>query len=120
MELLEVVEDVADVLERVRPVDVAGELDHVPGGRCSSRSGSVTGPCLSELGSRALALPEASRHSAASAWSWSSFRSVGRRFSRGSTRSSIPCSIRNSAVWKPSGSVWRIVCSITFGPAKPT
>ena len=44
VELLEVVEDVADVLERVRPLDVAGELDDVPGGRRSAaRSGSVTG-----------------------------------------------------------------------------
>ncbi len=40
-------------------------------------------------------------------------------FSRGSTRSTIPCSKRNSEVWKPSGSFWPIVCSITDGPAKP-
>ena len=46
-------------------------------------------------------------------------RIVRRRFSRFSTRSSIPCSIRKPAVWKPVGSVWRIVCSITVGPAKP-
>src|SRR5262249_22124911 len=38
---------------------------------------------------------------------------------RSTMRSSIPCSSRNSDRWKPSGSVWRIVCSITRGPAKP-
>ena len=32
----------------------------------------------------------------------------------------MPCSMRNSAVWNPSGSFWRMVCSITVGPAKPT
>ena len=31
----------------------------------------------------------------------------------------MPWSIRNPAVWKPSGSVSRMVCSITDGPAKP-
>ena len=35
VELLEIVEDVADVLERVRPLDVARELDHVPGRRAA-------------------------------------------------------------------------------------
>ena len=30
-----------------------------------------------------------------------------------------PFSSRNSARWKPSGSFWRTVCSITRGPAKP-
>ena len=34
-------------------------------------------------------------------------------------KSSMPCSSRNSERWKPSGSVWRIVCSMTRGPAKP-
>src|SRR4030095_16686104 len=38
---------------------------------------------------------------------------------RSTTKSSIPCSSRNSDLWNPSGSVWRIVCSITRGPAKP-
>ena len=38
---------------------------------------------------------------------------------RSTMKSSIPCSSRNSERWKPSGSVWRIVCSITRGPAKP-
>jgi len=33
--------------------------------------------------------------------------------------SSMPWPSRNSARWKPSGSFWRIVCSITRGPAKP-
>ena len=45
-------------------------------------------------------------------------RIVRRMFSRFSTRSSIPCSIRKPAVWKPVGSVWRIVCSITVGPGE--
>ena len=40
--------------------------------------------------------------------------------SRRSTTASIsPCSSRNSAVWKLSGSFCRMVCSITRGPAKP-
>src|SRR5918993_2962742 len=38
---------------------------------------------------------------------------------RSTTRSSMPRSSRNSLRWKPSGSFWRIVCSITRGPAKP-
>src|SRR5215813_4616667 len=37
----------------------------------------------------------------------------------GTTASSMPCSSRNSLRWKPCGSFWRIVCSITRGPAKP-
>jgi hypothetical protein len=31
----------------------------------------------------------------------------------------MPCSRRNSLRWNPSGSFWRIVCSITRGPANP-
>src|SRR6266481_6560756 len=31
----------------------------------------------------------------------------------------MPCSSRNSLRWKPGGSFWRMVCSITRGPAKP-
>ena len=31
----------------------------------------------------------------------------------------MPCSSRKPAVWKPSGRVWRMVCSITDGPANP-
>src|SRR6185436_7229375 len=38
---------------------------------------------------------------------------------RGVIKSTIPCSTRNSERWKPSGRVWRMVCSITRGPAKP-
>ena len=38
---------------------------------------------------------------------------------RGVIRSTIPCSTRNSLVWKPSGRVWRMVCSMTRGPANP-
>src|SRR5208283_4880475 len=38
---------------------------------------------------------------------------------RCTTASSIPCCSRNSLRWKPSGSFWRIVCSMTRGPAKP-
>src|SRR6476661_1955827 len=38
---------------------------------------------------------------------------------RSTTRSSIPFSIRNSERWKPSGSFWRMVCSMTRGPANP-
>src|SRR6476620_10747964 len=34
-------------------------------------------------------------------------------------KSIMPCSTRNSERWKPSGSFWRIVFSITRGPAKP-
>ena len=33
--------------------------------------------------------------------------------------STKPCSNRNSALWKPSGSFCPMVCSITLGPAKP-
>jgi len=33
--------------------------------------------------------------------------------------STIPCSTRNSERWNPSGSFWRMVCSMTRGPAKP-
>ncbi len=43
-----------------------------------------------------------------------SFRSL-----RGTTMSTMPCSRRYSAVWKPSGSFSRIVCSMTRWPAKP-
>ena len=38
---------------------------------------------------------------------------------RGVIRSTMPCSTRNSLRWNPSGRVWRMVCSITRGPAKP-
>ena len=38
---------------------------------------------------------------------------------RSTTRSSMPCSTRNSLRWKPSGSFCRMVCSITRGPANP-
>src|SRR5262249_37242245 len=38
---------------------------------------------------------------------------------RGTMASRKPCSSRNSERWKPSGSFWRVVCSITRGPAKP-
>ena len=31
----------------------------------------------------------------------------------------MPRSSRNSLRWKPSGSFWRIVCSMTRGPANP-
>src|ERR1700676_5604721 len=31
----------------------------------------------------------------------------------------MPCSSRNSLLWKPWGSFWRMVCSITRGPANP-
>ncbi len=34
-------------------------------------------------------------------------------------RSIIPCASTNSLRWKPSGSFWRIVFSMTRGPAKP-
>ena len=37
---------------------------------------------------------------------------------RSTTMSSMPCSSRNSARWKPSGSFWRIVCSMTRGPGE--
>ncbi len=37
----------------------------------------------------------------------------------GVMRSMKPCSSRNSARWKPSGSFLRIVCSMTRAPAKP-
>ncbi len=39
-------------------------------------------------------------------------------FSRGTTASTNPWSSRNSARWNPSGSVWRIVCSMTRGPGE--
>src|ERR1043165_7978055 len=38
---------------------------------------------------------------------------------RGVMASTKPFSTRNSERWKPSGRVWRMVCSITRGPAKP-
>ena len=38
---------------------------------------------------------------------------------RSTTRSSMPCSSRNSLRWNPSGSFCRMVCSMTRGPAKP-
>src|SRR5690606_25853282 len=39
--------------------------------------------------------------------------------SRETTMSTMPCSIRYSERWNPSGSFSRIVCSITRAPAKP-
>jgi hypothetical protein len=38
---------------------------------------------------------------------------------RSTTRSSMPCSTRNSLRWNPSGSFCLIVCSMTRGPANP-
>ncbi len=38
---------------------------------------------------------------------------------RWTTASSMPCSSRNSLRWKPGGSLVRMVCSITRGPANP-
>ncbi len=46
-------------------------------------------------------------------------RSVARSSRRSTTRSSWPCSSRNSERWNPSGSGWRMVSAITRGPAKP-
>ena len=46
-------------------------------------------------------------------------RRVSRSSRRSTTRSSWPCSSRNSERWKPSGSGWRIVSAMTRGPAKP-
>src|SRR5712691_8040383 len=46
-------------------------------------------------------------------------RRVSRSSRRSITRSSWPCSRRNSERWKPSGSGWRIVSAMTRGPAKP-
>src|SRR3990170_2783474 len=42
-----------------------------------------------------------------------------RRSFRATTRSTIPCSSRNSERWNPSGSGWRIVSWMPRGPAKP-
>ena len=51
-----------------------------------------------------------------------SFR-MRERLSRIVLRSAIPsrkpCSRRNSGLWKPSGSFWPMVCSMTLGPANP-
>src|SRR5688572_17744299 len=44
---------------------------------------------------------------------------VALRSRRSTTMSSMPCSTRNSLRWNPSGSFWRMVCSMTRGPAKP-
>src|SRR3954464_8647381 len=44
---------------------------------------------------------------------------VGRKSWRCTTMSTIPCSFRYSARWKPSGSFSRMVCSSTRAPAKP-
>ncbi len=41
------------------------------------------------------------------------------RSRRCTTWSTMPCSFRYSARWKPSGSFSRMVCSITRGPANP-
>ena len=41
-----------------------------------------------------------------------------RRSLRATTRSIMPWSSRYSERWKPSGSVSRMVCSMTRGPAK--
>src|SRR6266705_5549339 len=49
----------------------------------------------------------------------SSWAAVSRSSPRGTTASIIPWSSRNSAVWKPSGRSWPIVCLITRGPANP-
>src|SRR3989338_7780769 len=38
---------------------------------------------------------------------------------RVTTKSMSPCSNKNSEVWKSGGSFWRMVCSMTRGPAKP-
>jgi hypothetical protein len=38
---------------------------------------------------------------------------------RSTIMSSMPLSSRNSLRWNPSGSFWRIVCSMTRGPANP-
>src|SRR6185369_12951715 len=45
--------------------------------------------------------------------------SLSRSWRRSTIMSIAPFSSRNSARWKPSGSFWRTVCSITRGPAKP-
>src|SRR6266852_5448378 len=44
---------------------------------------------------------------------------VSRSSRRGTTMSIMPCSSRNSARWKPSGSFSRMVSSMTRAPAKP-
>src|SRR5215204_870917 len=41
------------------------------------------------------------------------------RLRRCTMRSTIPCSLWDSAVWKPSGSRSRVVCSITLAPVNP-
>ena len=46
--------------------------------------------------------------------------SVFFKFSRFTIPSMTPCSTRNSAVWKPSGSSCPMVWRMTLGPAKPT
>ena len=45
--------------------------------------------------------------------------STSRSLARPTSMSIMPCSTRNSLRWNPSGSVWRIVCSMTRGPANP-
>src|SRR5690606_25917419 len=45
--------------------------------------------------------------------------SVERSSLRGTMRSIIPCSRRNSERWKPGGSSCWMVCSMTRGPANP-
>ncbi len=44
---------------------------------------------------------------------------VSRSLWRCTTMSIMPCSVRYSARWKPSGSFSRMVCSMTRGPANP-
>ncbi len=52
-------------------------------------------------------------------WEFKIWYRVLFKSSRSTIPSTNPCSIWNSALWKPLGSFWPMVCSMTRGPAKP-
>ena len=78
-------------------------------------------PVVGCIGRRRRRSVPAARRSSAGALvsSRHSRASVGRSSWRCTTMSTMPCSRRYSARWKPSGSFSRMVCSMTRGPAKP-
>src|SRR5258708_7641377 len=98
MQLDEVRRQPPDVIEGVRALRVAGELDDLPHAQ-----------------GRLLGLATVTRHG------YISNRWARRRRSsvRGSTRSTCPCASWNSALWKPGGRSAYVACLITRGPVKP-
>ena len=82
-----------------------------------SRPSRIVGGRRALRRSRAPPAASAARHSSSPSGpsSWPSF---ARSSLRGTMASIIPCSSRNSERWKPSGSFWRMVCSMTRGPGE--